>query len=276
MSLERISFGCVPHLDDEHARERLLRLCLALGQALGIPVLPHGAISPTALASAFGAGAVDLVWASPTLVLLSPELRACVPIVSAVREGAAHYHGVLFVRRDSPIRNALGLRGGRAAWVAPTSAAGYIFPRATLASQGLDPHGLFSQEVFLHSHGAVARAVLDGNADVGATFAIFEGGEATRPLLRAGFSEVAATDDARIVLATPPIPADMLVASPRLVNAIGASAIADALHLLPQAPKLREAVRDVLGAEDFARCMPRLLDALRAQLDDARALGALD
>lgn len=270
---DALVFGLVPVHDDAETSAGLERITGALAAALGRDVVCHRAVSPNALALAMGSGVVDLCWASPTLVLLQPELRATVPVASSVREGVGYYHGVLFVRRDSPIKSPLELRRARAAWVAPSSAAGCIFPRVALAGHGLDPHELFDFETFAGSHGAVARAVYDGTADVGATFAVFEGGDASGALVRAGFTEIEGGAWARILLPTPPIPADLLVASRPLARELGIERLRSALRALPVVAP--EAVRKVLGADSFAPCDDRSLLELRRQLEDARALGVL-
>jgi len=268
----QIIFGCVPAVDDVATRARLLELCVALGRELGTRVVAYRASSPGALARAFGAGEVDLAWVSPTLALTAPELRSGVPIASSVRQGAVHYHGVLFVRADSPLRSPMDLAGTRVAWVDPSSASGYLFPRMTLAVRGLDVTNLFDEETFHDSHGAVAQAVLSGAADVGATFAAFEHGDPTRRLMRAGFMDVAEPEDARILLATTAIPADLMIADSRLHDR-WRSQLLLALTQLSADPTAARAMRHLQGAEGFAQCEEEPLKELRQQIIDIELLG---
>lgn len=268
-----IVFGLVPIHDDSHTELSLETVRAALELHSGLSAGVHRAISPEALVSAYRSGIVNLLWSSPTLALTAPELRDAVPVVSAVRQGVAHYHGVLFVRSDAPIRSPLELRGARAAWVAPTSAAGYIFAQVTLAGHGIDPDGLYGEERFLGSHGAVVQAVLDGDADVGATFAVFEDGDASKPMIRAGFLDVPGGREVRVVLSTPPIPADLVLAHPALSERLDGRLPAIFQQIAAAHPG---AVHQVLGADAFELCEPRALAELRRQLDDARALGVLD
>lgn len=266
-----ISLGLVPVQDDAETEDRLIEIGVALGTLAGLPCRTIPMASPAALAQAYATGDVNLLWSSPSLALVAPELRAAVPIVSSVRQGRAHYHGVLFVRADSPIKSPLQLRGTRAAWVAATSAGGYIFPRVALAGHGIDPDGLFASERFLGAHGVVADAVHDGEADVGATFAVFEGGDASRAMLRSGYLD-AGHADMRVLLATPPIPADLFLASPSLHLAFEGG-LPDIMRAL--AREVPEAIALVFGADDFADCDTRQLEALRRQLEDAHELGVL-
>lgn len=268
----KVVFGCVLATDDDLSRRQLSELCRALSRTLRIPVEPSAFASPKQLAASFGQGEIDLAWASPTLALLSPELKDGVPVVRSIREGAAHYHGVLFVRRDAPAASVTDLKDTRAAWVDETSAAGYIFPRVALAAYGILPQGLFKSERFHGSHGAVARAVFEGEADVGATFATFERGDPTKRVVRAGFLEVADVEQARIVLATPPIPSDLIVATGALSESLGERLI-DCVEDLVHEPDALDALRYVLGADGLVRSDPHALKQLRQQIDDAEELG---
>lgn len=269
-----LTFGCVPHTDNEHTRLLLQDLCHFLATKLGVMVRAHRAASPQTLASAFKAGRVDVAWVSPALFVTAPELAEARPVVCSVRQGLATYHAVLFVEERSPIRSTTELRGTRVAWVAPSSAAGYIVPRVSLAAHGLDPRGRFSSERFFDSHGNVARAVLAGEADVGATYAVFEGGDPTRPLVRAGFTDVSNGSWARILHAAGPIPSEPIVAAPRLHAALRLS-LSAAFKEVERDQKARAAARHVLGAESFEPTDPGVFDVLRRDIEDARELGLL-
>lgn len=271
-----ITFGCVPHTDDGEARACLVELCAWLSAELGAPVASHRAPSPIALASALGAGRVSLAWVSPALFLTAPELENSIPIACSVRAGMSSYHGVLFVPSASRFRSPSDLKGTRAAWVAPTSAAGYIVPRLSLASHGLDPRTLFVDESFYDSHHEVTRAVFSGRADVGATFALFEGGNASKAILRAGFLDVLPHQKARILYAAGPIPSDLIVAAPS-VPASTRARLTRALAELRRADEsVRHAVTHILGADAFEVPRAHMFDALREQISDGRALGLLD
>ena len=236
-------------------------------------VRAHRAPSPEALASAFTAGRVDVAWISPALFITSAAFERARPIVCSIRQGMATYHAVLFVDAVSPIRSVSQLAGSRVAWVSKTSAAGYIVPRLALASHGYDPRGLFSRETFHDSHGNVARAVLEGAADVGATYAVFEEGDAASKMIRAGFTEIPEGARARILYAAGPIPSDPVVVAED-VDAKSRIALLEAFtgDLAP----VREAISHVIGAEAFEPVRRGSFDSLREQIQDGRTLGLLD
>lgn len=60
------------------------------------------------------------------------------------RDGVTHYHGVFFVRNDSPIQSLQDLRGHRVAFQSPYSTSAYYLPAAYLLQQGLGLEQLLS------------------------------------------------------------------------------------------------------------------------------------
>lgn len=269
-----LRFACVPHVDDDRTRARIAEVSEWLGGEIGMRVIARPAASPAELAASLAGGGVDIAWMSPTLFLTASGLSRTKPLVCAVRQGVAFYHSVLFVQQAAPYRSPTELVGARAAWVAPTSAAGYIFPRLALASHGLDPRALFSSETFFDSHGAVVHAVLEGRADVGATYAMFEGGNASRPLVNAGFMDVIPDAPVRVLYAAGPISADAVVVAPNVPPSAQA-AIVRAFLRAKDAADIRPSLRHVFQADAFQGLGPHAFDELRAQIEHGRALGLI-
>jgi len=245
-----LRFGLVPTTDSARMRSLINALCGLLSAETGSPVESSIEESPAALASALSEGRVHVAWSSPTLLLMSEALSAVIPLLSSVRQSVAFFHAILFVREDSPITTIEELAGKHVAWVAKTSAAGYIVPRTSLVRQGLDPTKLFARESFLHAHGAVARAVLDGTADVGATFAVFEGGDPNKPMVNNGFRQEVTDRGVRVIDAAGPIPSDMIVATPAVPIRARAS-FANAMTKLATDSVGGPIIREVIGAEAF-------------------------
>lgn len=248
--------------------------CNWLADCLHVPVTPHRYPSPDSLASAFGRKRVDLAWVSPVLTLTSPELERALPLVSSVRQGVASYHAVLFTRADAPYRSPSDLSGARAAWVAKSSAGGYLVPVLALAARGITPDAAFESERFVDSHGAVARAVFDRAADVGATYAVFEDGDPTKPLIRSGFLDAATDQEARVLMASGPIPADLVLAQPGLAITVRAAIVTCLEHIDDNADAAAAAKR-IFGADGFERFEPGALEPLRADVESGRALGLI-
>ena len=274
LPLPSFSFGIVSPLDDERVKAALNVFCGALGQRLGFPIKRHRATSPTALAIALQKQTIQAAWVSPTLLVSSPHLAEAVPLVCSQRAGVSFYHAALFVPASSKITSVMELQNTRAAWVAPSSAAGYIIPRLSLARRGLSLNTLFWSESFHESHLGVCRAVARGQAEVGATYAVFTNGDPNAALLRAGFLECPETVKARVIDTSGPVPSDMVVVSPS-VPVAQRTLISSALRALSEDTQAKAAMQAIFGTSDFAPFSPAAHKELRALLQTAKALGAL-
>lgn len=264
------TFGVVPFDSNESSRLLLKDFCAGLSAEIDAEVLPHRAPSPAALVSAIHSGRVQAAWLSPSLLATSPRLAGVLPLVSSVREGATSYHAALFVRADSLIQRPEDLAGRRVAWVAPTSASGYLFPRAALAELGLNPATLFASETFGDSHGAVAAAVARRRADAGATFVVFERHDPTLPVARAGFLDFEDAPPMRVIVRAGPIPSDVIVASPRLPVQLR-SRLKLALQRLAARAESKRAIRALFGAEAFEPFSDASRRVFSSLLETARA-----
>lgn len=144
-------------------------LCALASEVSGVAFEPFLASSYAELTAAFEDGVVGLAWLPPVPTIELEGRRIASVLAIPARSGQTTYHAAFIVRRGGP-RSLAELRGRRAAWVQRDSAAGYLVPRMHLAAQGFDVLRFFARELFVHSHGAVVDAVVNGEADVGATF----------------------------------------------------------------------------------------------------------
>jgi len=204
-----ITLAVVPSSTPGDSRLALDSLCIALTKQLDTPVDGINCASYSDLALELEKDRVDYAWMSPTLMILTNENIQLRPLLTAVREGRTAYNGCLFVDGKRPMRTIEDLRGQVVAWVDRASAAGYIVPRIHLAGRGFDPTRLFRKELFLRSHAEVVNAVLDGRADVGATYGLRPDDGA--PITRAAFIDVAPTRHVRVLEWTREIPNDVIV-----------------------------------------------------------------
>lgn len=266
-----LSFGIVPHVDDDKTRRAFGEICERLGAQIGEPVKPFYASTPMALGYALGDGTVQIGWSSPTLLFEAP-LADVIPILTSDREGSDAYHAAIFVSRSSAIHEPAQLKGKTIAWVARTSAAGYIVPRLALAQKRMNPRTLFGRELFLSSHGAVARAVFEGRADAGATYVVFAEGNPARSVIRAGFRDFVPDLSARIIVTGGPIPADMIVVTPS-VEPARRERIAEALTRFAQDPEATPALAKVIGADRFRRFSEESRKALADLVANVRRYG---
>lgn len=270
----RIVFGMVPQRDDDKARLLLSDLCTYLVQQTGISVIPHRAPTAEALASALRSGRVQVAWTGALLMLLSEHMTDMVPILSAVREGAGFYHSVLYALADSPVRDLVAAKGKRIAWVAASSAAGYVVPRLSLMRAGIPVKGYFAQEIFAGSHAHTARALAQGQVDLAGTYAIFEDGDPKKRIVRAGFLTFDPHMKVRILDVSGPIPSDLIVTTPQVPPDVRRS-LAAAFQRISIDRASKEIMTDLIGADGFVPFTPAVLREVRALVDVARASGAL-
>jgi phosphonate transport system substrate-binding protein len=101
---------------------------------------------------------------------LAVEKLGAEPLARPVNpDGSSTYHGYLFVRKDSGIKGAAGMKGKKMAFVERATTAGYIFPVAYLRQHGVkDFRTFFKEFYFTGSHDAAIYAVLNRKADIGA------------------------------------------------------------------------------------------------------------
>lgn len=259
----RVCVAIVLTTDPSTTRALLDRFCYALGQATGLDVEPRGVLPSQQLLQELGEGELHLVWLPPIMALRATANEHVVPLALPVRAGASLYRATLFVRPDSPVRSVADLRGARAAWVDRQSATGYLIIRAHLEAQGVKLGEAFGSDSFLGTHEDVAQAVLDGEADVGASYVYLDEGATGDVVLRAGWGEA----DVHVVTKTGPIPAD-IIASDSRVPAEVQQTVQRAL-IDEQTPELSEATRELLAADGFIAPTAEHLEPLR------RLLGSL-
>ena len=113
-------------------------------------------------------GSSDVAWLPP--VVYARLAEGVTPIGSIVRAGRTSYSSAIVVDAKSKLEKLEDLRGKRAGWVDPWSAAGFVVPRLELAKARLDPRRMFSSERFFDSHREALLALSRGECDVAATF----------------------------------------------------------------------------------------------------------
>ncbi|MEW6599547.1 MAG: phosphate/phosphite/phosphonate ABC transporter substrate-binding protein [Nitrospirota bacterium] len=84
-------------------------------------------------------------------------------------KGVSTYLGLIFVRKDSGIRNAADMKGKTFAFVDRATTAGYLLPLAYFRDNGIGDYRAFMKETyFAGTHEDVIYDVLNKKADIGA------------------------------------------------------------------------------------------------------------
>ncbi len=112
----------------------------ALASRLGAAGIGVGRVlvadSVGAMAEQLRTGTVDVYIDSPFPAAFVAQRSGAIPLLSRSKQGVAEYHSVIYVRRDSGVRNLDDLRGRVIAFGEPFSTASYFLPRATLQALG--------------------------------------------------------------------------------------------------------------------------------------------
>jgi phosphonate transport system substrate-binding protein len=254
-------FGLVPPAEDEHTRAQLQAACDALAYHLGTTVTGSLVASYPELLKLFVYNQIDIAWLPPVVAMDADAANIARPLLATLRRGAASYYSALFSHCDSPIKTIADLVDARAAWVLKDSAAGYLVPLASLRARGLSLARAFHEQSFVGSHAKVAQHVLEGKADVGATFAHFHSVE-DKALASAGWTEAGlSSEQFHIIAVAGPIPTDV-IAVHRTLSPEHGHAIAWAFEQVVQRPE-GEPLRALLSCQGFRPSGPAHLTALR-------------
>jgi phosphonate transport system substrate-binding protein len=249
--------------DDDDKRER--ELLDALSEAIGQQVTAHHAADYGVVLTGLRQGLVDFAWLPPLVGARAIKAQTADAVAIAVRNGTATYTTVLVARPESPIGSVRDLRGARVAWVDRESAGGYVVLRAALARAGVKLTEAFAEELFVRSHGAVARAVLEGKVDVGATCAHEERG--TRRFARSAYAgdDGLGQDQLRVLFEAGPIPSDLFAVRRGAPPPVRAALAAGLLGRRPA--RLFAAACAFLHTDGFALPTPDHARMLAALLD---------
>ena len=262
-------FGIVRSNDWSDGKTPFSELCKLASEAAGVRFEPVHTSSYDELSAAIRDGEVGLAWLPPVPTIELENQNVASVLAIPTRRGATTYHAAFITRRGGP-KTLAELRGRRAAWVQRDSAAGYLVPRMHLAAQGFDVLRFFSRELFVHSHSGVVDAVVNGDADVGATFCNVD--VPTGKVVRSSWQDAQGVTIRPIeaIATMGPIPNDALVAS-NDVPAAARSALTR--WLLTLDGRAKEIFDKLLGSGDFRVAAPNHYEMLRHALRAAHARG---
>ncbi len=273
-SHDALTFGLPPSCFDSKHHGLPEALASFLSDRLQRPIIPYRAVSYDDLSKRVSQGSVQAAWLPPALFVELDRTVGLRAAAAAERGAGIGYCSAYFTHRDSPIRSLDALPGTSVGWVDPNSASGYVFPRLQLAALGIDPTSAFQEEVFLRSHGAVVRAVVDRAVDVGVTFVHVDPREKSK-ILRAGWKPGPADVDTSLVRSLDPfgpLPADV-VATTMSEPATLADALSEAFLEIHRVPEVQHAATRQFGTGHFMPVNPSAYEVLRRAMDMAEGNG---
>ncbi len=269
MTGSRIVFGLVVNTPGSDLPARVDRLTKLMTEHVGVEVTRFDAPTYEALAAEVRAGRVDVAWLPPIVFVRLAD--AVTPLGSIMRDGKTAYEAALVVNAESRIRTIDGLRGARAGWVDPWSAAGFVLPRVKLALLGIDPRSVFRTESFLGSHRGAMQALKEGACDVAGTYAQ---ADADGNVTAGAWSEIEGAD-VRVLATFGAIPPDVIAVRKELADATREQ-ITGALRAACAEESTRKVLRELFNGDELSEGLAPGYEALKSALDMATARGLFD
>ncbi len=206
-------------LGQEQARKDAADLSALFSQLLDRKVVAE-VVDAKALPDLLATGKIDLGWLSAAQYVEASAKAKVVPVAKLVRAGMPFYRAAIFAKVATAPRQLSDLKGKRFAFVSEQSSAGHLLPRQLLLGAGFSAADLRNVK-FFGDHAAVCKAVLDGQADAGATFANDGRGGAL-----AGCEQTVGADRTRelkVLATSDPIPNDVVALRPQVPAELAAA-----------------------------------------------------
>ena len=253
-----LRLGIIPERSIFEQRRRYRVLANYLSAELGRPVelvtsnTYHGALNDMA------AGQTDAAFMGSLVAALTLEqLHAQVLVKPQTTDGVSTYHGVIFVRDDSPIKSMDDLAGRSIAMVRTTTA-GHLFPIYALSELNLLTGENAVKIRWVGTHDQVIHEVQDGHVDAGAA----------KDLRIDAYEKSDPTTGYRRLSTSEPVPNNALLVSPELDEAF----VQQLRQVLLDMDK-HEAGRQVLSDFGAAGFLPCEREEYQAVYDMTEELG---
>jgi phosphate/phosphite/phosphonate ABC transporter binding protein len=256
---DRLVLGLVPSARLRERDPRIRTFVHALGDRAGLYIIERAVSTYEELEHEMTVAHIDIAWLPPLLFARLERDAVAVALASRAEERNT-YASVLVANDRSPIATIADLAGRTIAWVDRLSASGYVVPRLALSARGVHPQATFAHEFFAGSHAEALRAVLEGRADVAATFAhVDEHGQ----VIRGPWTEIGVRAEAvRVVATLGDIPLDLIAARTNVAEEIRQK-LARALVEMSADPELAPTVEAVFGCRRLEQGTSASYETLR-------------
>ncbi len=203
--------------DDPMITRRLTAYKTYISKATGLPVKLYESSDYNGTIQALSSGQVDIATiAGGGYANVDAQIGDLAQPILTVRqaEGDIGYYSGLLVMADSPYQSIQDLKGKTLGYVDFNSTSGYLYPRAMMREQGIDPDTYFGRSSFAGGHTQAVMALDNGQFD--ATIINMGGGDpehgfttgAHFTMARRGVVDL---DDFRIIWTAGPIPNSAVV-----------------------------------------------------------------
>jgi phosphonate transport system substrate-binding protein len=136
-----------------------------LAKAVGLPTKLYESSDYNGTIQAISSGQVDMATiAGGGYANVDAQVGNKVAPILTVRsaEGAMGYYSALLVKTDSPVHSLADMKGRTLGYVDFNSTSGYLYPRAKMREQGIEPDTFFGKTSFAGGHAQAVMALENG------------------------------------------------------------------------------------------------------------------
>jgi len=212
--IQKLSLGLIPEQDLFSQKERYEPLARYLSEKIGLNVEIKMLSRYGNIIDNFISGELDGAFFGSFTGALAIKKIGVIPLARPVwLDGTSTYYGMIFVRKDSGIKNANDMRGKRFAFVDKATTAGWLLPLEFFHVNGIeDFNNWFAETYFAGTHEDAIYDVLDKKADIGAA--------KNTVFYRLAEKDSRLTDDLQILVTSPKVPSNTLAVSNKLDKSI--------------------------------------------------------
>lgn len=186
-------------------------------RATGLPVKIYQSSDYNGTIQAVASNQVDVAtMAGEAYANVDAQIGELAAPIMAVRdaEGGMGYYSAIVVKKGSPYRSIRDLKGRSLGYVDFNSTSGYLFPRAQLRNEGIDPDTYFGKTSFSGGHTQSVMALENGQFD--AAVVMMGGGTPETGFTTGAYWTLARrglvkAEDFRIIWTAGPIPTSAIV-----------------------------------------------------------------
>lgn len=166
--MKEIRFAVMASEEDPTLTRRLDLYKAYFTRATGLPVRLYEASDYNGKIQAISSGQVDItLLASASYANVDAQIGELADPIMTVRraDGELGYYSMFLVRADSPYRELADLKGKTMGYVDLNSTSGYLYPRAKMRKEGIDPDRFFGKVAIAGGHTQAIMALENGQFD---------------------------------------------------------------------------------------------------------------
>ena len=242
-SVRTMRIGIIPEQDVFSQKKRYKGLADYIGYKLGISVELVMLSRYGNIIDNFTAERLDGAFFGSFTGALALKKLQVIPLARPeYKDGTSTYYGMVFVRKDSGIRNGADMRGKRFVFVDKATTAGYLLPMDYFLAEGIvHYYKWFSEFYFAGTHEDAIYDVLKKRADMGAA--------KNTVFYRLAQEDSRLLDELEILATSPEVPSNGLAVKSDF-DQPSLAALKDCLLEMDKDPEGRE-VLDNFGARRF-------------------------